>query len=97
MKILVIGGSYFYGRVFVMLAAGEHDVTVVNRGTYSVESLGARQIRGDRRDRSVWKGIKEKYDVIVDFCAYEKDDIATVLQNMDQSPKQYVLISTVDV
>lgn len=97
MKILVIGGSYFYGRVFVMLAAGEHDVTVVNRGTYSVESLGARQIRGDRRDRSVWKGIKEKYDVIVDFCAYEKDDIATVLRNMDQSPKQYVLISTVDV
>ncbi len=50
MKILVIGGSYFFGRVFVMLAAKEHEVTVVNRGTYSVAELGAGQIKGDRRD-----------------------------------------------
>lgn len=97
MKILVIGGSYFYGRVFVMLAAREHDVTVVNRGTYSMASLGARQIRGDRRDEGLWKGIKEKFDVIVDFCAYEKNDIAKVVQNMDEGIKQYVFISTADV
>ncbi len=97
MKILVIGGSYFFGRVFVMQAAGEHDVTVLNRGTYSMEGLGARQITGDRKDVSVWKGCTQDYDVIVDFCAYEKGDIARVLGNLPGNIGQYIFISTVDV
>lgn len=79
MKILVIGGSYFFGRVFVMLAAKEHDVTVVNRGTCSVAELGAKQIKGDRKEEGVWKSIEDDYDCVVDFCAYEKGDIARVL------------------
>ena len=37
MNLLVIGGSYFYGRVFVMEAVKEHTVTVLNRGTYSMQ------------------------------------------------------------
>lgn len=97
MKILVIGGSYFYGRVFVMLAAKEHDVTVVNRGTYSVAELGAKQIKGDRKDEALWKSIEEDYDVIVDFCAYEEGDIDRVLENMKGKVRQYIFISTVDV
>lgn len=97
MKILVIGGSYFFGRVFVMLAAKEHDVTVVNRGTYSMAELGAKQMTGDRRDAALWRACKEDYDVIVDFCAYEKGDIARVLQNMPSKVRQYIFISTVDV
>ncbi len=97
MKILVIGGSYFFGRVFMMLAAKEHDVTVVNRGTYSVAELGAKQIKGDRKDEALWKSIGEDYDCAVDFCAYEKGDIARVLENMPGTIGQYVFISTVDV
>lgn len=97
MKILVIGGSYFYGRVFVMLAAKEHDVTVVNRGTYSMEGAGVRQIKGDRRDADLWKGLREDFDAVVDFCAYERGDIAGVLRNMEGKVRQYVFISTVDV
>lgn len=97
MKILVIGGSYFYGRVFVMQAAKEHEVTVVNRGTYSMAQLGVREVQGDRRDAALWKGCREDYDVIVDFCAYEEGDIAGVLQNMQGKAEQYILISTVDV
>ena len=97
MKILVIGGSYFFGRVFVMLAAKEHEVTVVNRGTYSVAELGAGQIKGDRRDAALWRSVADDYDCVVDFCAYEKGDIARVLENMPGSIGQYVFISTVDV
>lgn len=97
MKILVIGGSYFFGRVFVMLAAKGHEVTVVNRGTYSVAELGAGQIKGDRRDAEVWKSIREDIDVVVDFCAYEKGDIARVLENIGGGIRQYIFISTVDV
>lgn len=97
MKILVIGGSYFYGRVFVMLAAGEHDITVVNRGTYSMEAYGVRQISGDRRTAGVWKKCDEEYDAIVDFCAYEPGDIAYVMEHLAGHTGQYILISTVDV
>ena len=97
MKILVIGGSYFFGRVFVMLAAKEHDVTVVNRGTCSVAELGAKQIKGDRKEEGVWKSIEDDYGCIVDFCAYEKGDIARVLENMPGRIRQYIFISTVDV
>lgn len=97
MKILVIGGSYFLGRVFLIQAAKSHDITVVNRGTYSVEELGVHQIKGDRRNSSVWQENTEEYDVIIDFCAYEENDIATVLNNFSGKAKQYIFISTVDV
>lgn len=97
MKILVIGGSYFYGRVFVMEAVKHHDVTVVNRGTYSMETIGARQITGDRKSGALWQGIKEDYDVVVDFCAYDAGDVDCVLKNIGGSIGQYILISTVDV
>lgn len=97
MKILVIGGSYFYGRVFVMLAAKEHEITVVNRGTYSMEELGAKQLTGDRRDETFWQNLKEDYQVIVDFCGYESGDVAKVLENYCGQVKQYIFISTVDV
>lgn len=97
MKILVVGGSYFFGRVFVMLAAKEADVTVLNRGTYSVAQLGAKEIRGDRKDTQTWKACAEDYDVIVDFCAYEQNDISRALENLPGSVRQYVFVSTVDV
>ena len=92
-----MGGSYFFGRVFVMLTAGEHDVTVVNRGTYSVEALGAKQIRGDRHDPSLWQNIREDYDVVVDFCAYDRGDIRLFFDHFGGRIRQYILISTVDV
>lgn len=97
MKILVIGGSYFFGRVFVMLASKEHELTVVNRGTYSLAELGVRQIKGDRRDAEVWRSLEGDFEAVVDFCAYEPGDIACVLDNMSGKVGQYIFISTVDV
>lgn len=97
MRILVIGGSYFYGRVFVMLAAKEHDVTVVNRGTYSMEEFGVKQVRGDRHDPGIWRQCTGDYDAVVDFCAYAPGDIEEVLGNLPGSVGQYIFISTVDV
>lgn len=97
MNLLVIGGSYFYGRVFVMLASKEHSVTVVNRGSYSMEQLGVSQVKGDRHDASVWRQCAEKYDAVIDFCAYQPGDISCALENLAGSVSQYILISTVDV
>lgn len=97
MKILVIGGSYFYGRVFVMEAAKEHDVTVVNRGTYSMESFGVTQVTGNRGDASLWQAVTTDYDVLVDFCGYKEGDVANVLEHIAGRIGHYIFISTVDV
>lgn len=97
MNLLVIGGSYFYGRVFVMEAAKEHSVTVLNRGTYSMKEFGVKEITGDRHDRNTLAQCMEDYDAVVDFCAYEALDVASVAENLSGRMGQYILISTVDV
>lgn len=99
-EILVIGGSYFYGRVFVMEASREQDkyhITILNRGTYSMEAFGASQITGDRHDRDVLNLCDRNYDAVIDFCAYEAGDVNTVLEGISGNIGQYILISTVDI
>lgn len=95
MKLLVIGGSYFYGRVFVMEAAGEHEVTVWNRGTYSMADFSVRQITGDRHEKTA--AGEEDWDAVIDFCAYAPGDVRNIIENLAAKIGQYVLISTVDV
>ncbi len=97
MKILVIGGSYFLGRVFVMLASKEHEITVVNRGSQPLTGLPVKEIHGDRHDAGLWERCGEDYDVLVDFCAYREGDIRMVVEHLAGSVKQYIFISTVDV
>lgn len=99
-EILVIGGSYFYGRVFVMEAAREqskYHITVLNRGTYSMAEFGTFQVTGDRHDLSVLAACGRDYDAVIDFCAYEAGDVETVIEGISGSIGQYILISTVDV
>lgn len=99
-EILVIGGSYFYGRVFVMEAAREksqYHITVLNRGTYSMEEFGVSQITGDRHDAGVLAACDREYDAVVDFCAYAEGDVTSVIEGISGNIGQYILISTVDV
>lgn len=99
-NLLVIGGSYFYGRVFVMEAVRECSgcrITVLNRGTYSMEELGVSQITGDRHDKTILAACDHHYDAVIDFCAYNAGDVETVIENITGSIGQYILISTVDV
>lgn len=95
MKLLVIGGSYFYGRVFVMEAAKEHEITVWNRGTYSMKEFGVREIQADRHERTAV--CAEDFDAVIDFCAYGAEDVLTTIGNLTGRIGQYILVSTVDV
>lgn len=95
MKLLVIGGSYFYGRVFVMEAAKDHEITVWNRGTYSMAQFGVREVKAHRHERPFV--CDEDFDAVVDFCAYEAGDVRKTVENCTGHVGQYVLISTVDV
>lgn len=100
MNILVIGGSYFYGRVFVMEAAREYGgghISVLNRGTYSMKEYGVIQVTGDRHDPALLACCAGGYDAVVDFCAYEPGDVKGILEHLPGRTGQYILISTVDV
>lgn len=96
MNLLVIGGSYFYGRVFVMEVAKENTITVLNRGTYSMKEFGVKEITGDRHDAEILGQCTERYDAVIDFCAYEAGDAESAVKNITGQIGQYVLISTVD-
>ena len=40
-KILIIGGTYFAGRVFAMIASQNgYSISFINRGRYSMDFLG---------------------------------------------------------
>ena len=99
-NILVIGGTYFAGRVFSLLAESEgNQVTVMNRGNYSMSGTGIRQLRCDRRDAEGLKRLETEphYDVVVDFCAYEPGDIRRMFENLPCTFDQYIYVSTPNV
>ena len=100
-RVLVIGGSYFLGRIFCTLASrsGEFDLTLVNRGRYPMTHLpGLREFHCDRHDPLGLSQLPgEEYDAVVDFCAYAPGDIASLLDSLPGKAKRYILLSTADV
>lgn len=95
MKVLVIGGTYFLGRVFTLLSYQKYDLTLVNRGNYSMAQYSVKEYHFNRHDIKQWQTLFDHYDVIVDFCAYQQGDIKIVTDNI--SFDHYIFISTVDV
>lgn len=101
-KILVIGGSYFTGRVFAILSSRETDfeLTLLNRGKYSMAMLPnvKSEYVCDRKDGEKLSRLpKAHYDAVVDFCAYCGEDVRTLLTNLQSTIGQYILLSTADV
>ena len=100
-NVLVLGGSYFAGRVFNILASrsNDFDLVVVNRGTYELKLANVTQLHIDRHDAGLVRGVvpADTFDAIIDFCAYEPGDIAGFTSNMFCKTKQYIYISTSSV
>ena len=98
MKILVIGGSYFLGKTFVQLTEDDNELYLLNRGNNPFCDDNIVEYVMDRHDAEAIAGIAEEhFDVIVDFCAYQKGDIQTLLDNLKAQVTQYIFISTCDV
>jgi len=100
-KVLIIGGTYFAGRVFAMIASKDPEthLTFINRGRFSMNHLpNVTEYKCDRRDAEGLAAIPYgEYDAVVDFCAYEEKDARTLLTNLNGKFGQYILISTADV
>ena len=100
-QVLVIGGSYFLGRIFSIFASRGEDMelTLVNRGRYAMTNYPhITEHRTDRRDAEGLSRLPERdYDAAVDFCAYNPGDISFLLDNLPGKVKRYILVSTADV
>lgn len=101
-KILIIGGTYFAGRVFSILAAKQgYDLVLLNRGRYSMKSLSesVREYRADRTNIMTLKecGLNDDFDAVIDFCAYEPGDILNIVYGLSCRTEKYIYLSTADV
>jgi len=69
MKILIIGGSRFVGPLLVnALVENGHELTVFNRGNFEIDyPESVRHVKGDRGKGF---GLTDKFDVVIDTCAY---------------------------
>ncbi|MCR4950060.1 MAG: NAD-dependent epimerase/dehydratase family protein [Solobacterium sp.] len=96
MKILVIGGTRFFGIPMVekLLEAG-HDVTIATRGRNSdpFEDRAARMIL-DRNDAESVKRTAgtETWDLIIDKVAYASNDVRSLLENV--KCRRYIQMSS---
>jgi 2'-hydroxyisoflavone reductase len=99
--LLVIGGSYFAGRVFVesLSKIDRYEICVFNRGNLPIGIKGVEQIKGDREiPADITRSIPERHwDVVVDFCAYTPQHINTLFDSIPGSIGHYIVISTTSV
>lgn len=100
-RVLVIGGSYFSGRVFVeeALKMADAELHVFNRGNLPLRMDHVTEHVGDReRPEQVRDRIPGgEWDAVVDFCAYTPAHVETLLGNLRGTVGQYLLISTTTV
>lgn len=98
MKILVIGGTRFFGYFIVRrLVEDGHQVTLFNRGK-TPDDFGRRlrRIRGDRYEqRAFFKALnRKKYDVVVDMIAFKAEDSRSAVKTFLGNIGHYFQIST---
>ncbi len=100
-NILIIGGSYFAGRVLVenLIREGNYNIFVYNRGRVPLRLKEVTEIVGDRDDElQIRNGIPEKdWHALVDFCAYTPDHIGKMIRSLPGTLNHYIYISTTSV
>jgi nucleoside-diphosphate-sugar epimerase len=100
-SVLVIGGSYFAGRVFSIYASRRDKVAlhVVNRGRYTLNLPGVSEYNCDRHDVGTLSAILPdiEFDAVVDFCGYNPDEIGAIIDTLPGRIGQYIFISTSSV
>jgi nucleoside-diphosphate-sugar epimerase len=98
MKILMIGGTRFFGyHLAKRLIADGHQLSLFTRGR-TPDEFGSRvrRIHGDRRDRRGFlaKLGRENYDVVIDMIAYEAEDSRSAVETFSGRVGQFFHIST---
>lgn len=96
-KILVVGGTRFIGRVLVeqLLDAGYNDVALFSRGVSNPGLFPElRHIRGDRYSDDVFTIATEDWDVILDISCYFPQHLRQLLPRLEGRVGRYLFMSS---
>ncbi len=100
-NILIIGGSYFSGRILVeeLVKEKELDIFIYNRGNRPLNKNSVTELVGDRSDITRIKEVipPNNWDVVIDFCAYTPEDIETMIDALPGRVNHYIYISTTTI
>jgi nucleoside-diphosphate-sugar epimerase len=100
MNTLVLGGTYFIGRILVdLLLLNKFSVSILNRGTMKSLHDDVQLIVADRHNHlDIKNGLRGKsFDVVIDLSGYNRDDVAFVLDSLDGKFGQYIFCSSIAV
>ncbi len=101
MKILILGGNRFIGlHLAWKLSGNAHEVFVFNRGNHrSNLPEKVKTAHGDRRDPEKLKRAFSlaEFDVVLDMCAYEIDDLKPLLKSLPPELPHYIFCSSMAV
>ena len=101
MKVLVIGGTRYFGKIVVRILLGRGDeVTLFTRGrSQPAFWKQVRHIGGDRTDQADF-GAKLRggeFDAVIDNVAYKREDVESAIRALRGRIGKYVFTSTVSV
>jgi nucleoside-diphosphate-sugar epimerase len=82
MKILIIGGNRFVGpHLIELLYKHKHELTVFNRGSIKYQYPSrVRHVKGDRDKKF---GLREKFDAVIDMCAYRGSQTEKAIKELN--------------
>ena len=98
MRVLVIGGTRFFGRAFVEEAIRRgHDVTVFHRGVSEPDGLGGvEHVHGDRHtDLDLLRG--RSWDAALDTYAFAPRDVRELAAALADGVGHYTFVSSLSV
>ncbi len=100
-NVLILGGSYFAGRVFVeeLLKERAFNIFVFNRGHVPLKMAGVREIVGNRHyEAQIVDGVPAlDWHAVVDFCGEADEDIVKILEYLPGRIFHYIYISTTSI
>lgn len=100
MKILVLGGTQFIGRLFVerIKDNANYDITLCNRGKTNTGLFdGIKQIHLDRNADDLSPITSQKWDRVVDFSGYYPAPFEKLIDAISPNVHRYIFISTISV
>lgn len=100
-NILILGGTNFIGRHLVqeLLGNSEFQLTLFNRGKTNPELFPeVNRIVGDRENSEDLKPLfLQNWDVVIDLSCYYPKGLKQILEKINPSIKNYILISSCSV